>query len=114
VNALDYKLKAANLAMFSNYQKLIALKKSVDGLHLGAAEAAKLTIETSGNNEIVFTIKDTANNKTYKIVHANGVDTPAPVDFTGYSEVYLDTLKTGVALTSSTAIQNYQTLIAVK
>jgi pullulanase len=114
VNTLDYALKIKNNAAFQHYKKLIALKKTVDGLHLGQDDAQKLDIQTSGANEIVFTLKDTANGKTYKVVHANGYSTPAAVDFSGYSNVYLDTLDSGVALSSSTAIKNYQTLIAVK
>jgi pullulanase len=114
INELNYGLKISNLAEFQHFQKLIALKKSVDGLHLGQADAQKLTIRTSGSNEIVYEVKDTTNNKTYKIVHANGYGTPAAVDFSGYSSVYLDSLDSGVALSSSTNIANFQTLIAVK
>jgi len=114
VNELDYSLKIKNAAEFAHFQKLIALKTSVDGLHLGEAEAQKLAITTSGSNEIIFEIKDTANSKTYKVVLANGYGTPDAVDFSGYSTVYLDTLDSGVSLSSSTSIANFQTLIAVK
>ena len=114
VNTLDYALKITNASMFAHYEKLIALKKTVDGLHLDKNGAASLNVATSGNNEIVYEIKDTKSNKTYKIVHANGYGTPAAVDFSGYSSVYLDTLDSGVALSSSTAIKNYETIIAVK
>jgi len=114
INELNYALKIKNISMFGMYQKLVALKQGVDGLHLDKTGAAALSIATSGGNEIVYEIKDTANSKTYKIVHADGFGTPANVDFTGYTSVYLDTLNSGVSLSSSTAVQNYQTIIAVK
>jgi len=114
VNELDYGLKITNASMFASYQKLIALKQKTDGLHLDKAAATNLSIETSGDNEIVFTLKDTANGKTYKVVHANGYGTPAAVNFEGYTSLYLDTLNKNVSLSASTPIANYQTLIAVK
>jgi type I pullulanase len=114
VNELDYALKITNASMFASYQKLIALKQKVDGLHLAASAANALSISTSGDNEIVITLSDSVANKTYKVVHANGYGTPAAVDFSGYSSIYLDTLASGATLSSSTAIKNYQTLIAEK
>jgi len=114
VNELDYALKVTNAASFAHYQKLINFKKSVDGMHLDKAGAAGLSITSNGSNEIVYEIKDTTNNKTYKIVHVNGYGTPAAVDFSGYSNVYLDTLDSGVALSASTAVKAFQTIIASK
>lgn len=114
VNELNYALKITNAKIFASYQKLIALKTKVDGLHLDETGAQALEITTSGDNEIVLTLKDATNGKTYKVVHANGYGTPAAVDFSGYSSIYLDTLASGVTLSSSTAVANYQTLIAEK
>ena len=113
VNSLKWDLKIQHLDMVENYKKLIALKTTVDGLALEEAEAKNMDVQMIGGNTVVYTIRDAAHGKTYKIAHANGVGTIRPVDFEGYS-VYLDTLNSGVALSSSTALQNFQTLIGVK
>ena len=113
VNSLKWDLKIQHLDMVENYKKLIALKTTVDGLALEEAEAKNMDVQMIGGNTVVYTIRDAAHGKTYKIAHANGVGTIRPVDFEGYS-VYLDTLNSNVALSSSTALQNFQTLIGVK
>ena len=45
VNELDYELKVDHYDMFQNYQKLIALKQNLDGLHLDGTKASQLIIE---------------------------------------------------------------------
>ena len=94
VNELNYELKVDNMDMFNNYQKLIALKQNIDGLHLDK-EAIK-TFEVSAknsNNVISYKIQDSKNNKEYYIIHSNGVNEDVRVEFNleGYS-LYLDTL----------------------
>ena len=91
VNELNYELKVDNYKAFENYQKLIQLKTSVDGLHLSKAEANKISVNVTAN-QIVFDIVDTANNKVYRIVHNNGYKTDqlATVDMSGF-ELYLNT-----------------------
>ena len=101
---------------FENYQKLISLKTSVDGLHLAKAQANKLTVNVS-TNQIVFDIVDTANNKTYRIVHNNGYK-PAELstqDMSGYT-LYLNTDLDGseITLSATTSFKAYQTIIGVK
>ena len=116
VNELNYELKVDNYKAFENYQKLIALKTKVDGLHLAKAEANKLNVTVTAN-QIVFEIKDTTNGKVYKIVHNNGYksDELPTVDMSGYS-LYLNTDLDGSAITLSanTAFKAYQTVIGVK
>lgn len=94
INELNYELKVDNMDMFNNYQKLIALKQNIDGLHLDK-EAIK-TFEVSAknsNNVISYKIQDSNNNKEYYIIHSNGVNEDVRVEFNleGYS-LYLDTL----------------------
>ena len=113
VNSLKWNQKITNKAMVEHYKKLIALKTSVDGLALEEADAKNMQVDMIDGNTVVYTIRDTAHNKTYKIAHANGVGTIKPVNFEGYS-VYLDTLDSGIALSSSTALANFQTIIGVK
>jgi pullulanase len=114
VNELNYALKIAHPQMMSNYQKLISLKKNLDGLHLDKTGIASLTPSASADNsEITYTLNDTANARTYKVVHASGYGAAPAVDLAGYT-LYLDTLNSGVSLSAATAIAPYQTLIAYK
>ena len=74
VNELDYALKAAHPRMFRNYQKLIALKQNLDGLHLDKSGAASLTPSFNADgNELNFTLTDTANKRVYQVVHAGSL-----------------------------------------
>ena len=100
--------------MFENYQKLITLKKTVDGLHLEKEACDALNVSVS-KNQIKFDIKDTANNKTYRIVHNNAVGTLSNVDFAGYT-LYLDTYfgTENTTLSGATQCKQYQTIIGVK
>ncbi|MDE6441577.1 MAG: type I pullulanase, partial [Clostridia bacterium] len=115
VNELDYALKIKNIKTFENYKKLIALKTSCAGLHLNEDQIeGNYTAESLANGSVIqITVKDTKNNRTYKIIHANGTVGSFNTDFSGYT-LYLDTLSSGVQLTSSTAISPYQTIIAYK
>ena len=126
-NELDWSLKVKNLDHFEHYKKLIALKQNVDGLHLDKTGAAELKVEVLGDkmNAVTYEIKDTVNNKTYKIAHQACFDAKrdgdkyvvsnAPaIDFTGYNEIYLDTLDSNLALSSATKLGLGQTIIAVK
>ena len=120
VNALDYSLKVTNHDMFENYQKLIAFKRMFVknfGLNSNAAVSASYKVEVLGNGSaFVITITE-SEGKVWKVVHANGAvlsaKTPVVVDFTGY-ELYLDTLNSNLTLSASTAIDEYQTIIAYK
>ena len=127
VNELDYSLKIKNADVVAAMKKLIALKQNVDGLHLDAAKAANLTISKNDKGNLIqYEIQDTANGKTYKIAHQATwqltrdadrnlvIKDPTAVDFGGYSQLYLSTLRSEVALTSSTLLQPGETIIAVK
>lgn len=116
VNELNYELKVDNYKAFENYQKLIQLKTTVDGLHLPKASANKISVNVTAN-QIVFDIVDTANNKVYRIVHNNGYKTDelATVDMSGF-DLYLNTDLDGnnIELSANTTFNAYQTIIGVK
>lgn len=113
-NELDYSLKIKNLDMFETYKKLISLKKNLDGLHLNKDEISSLNVNTDSVSGIIeYTLKDSANNKIYKILHSNGVSSTITYDLSSYS-LYLDTVNGSKNLTSSTALEPYETLIAYK
>lgn len=116
VNELDYELKVDNIDMFHNYQKLIALKQNLDGLHSDKGTSI-LNYHTSENqNQIIYNVTDTANNRDYLIVHANGYNPNAleTIDFEGYT-LYLDTLnRTDLVLSNQTVIKPFETIIAYK
>lgn len=116
VNTLDYGLKSRYYdSIFTPYTKLIALKKSVDGLHLSAAEAANVTVDSSlaGGAIIKQTFKDTANKKEYVAYHCNGTAavTSATIDLSGYS-LYMDSQ--ALARSGSFAPAKYEVVIGVK
>ena len=63
-----------------------------------------------------FDIVDDENKLSYRIVHSNGYEqsTSKTVNLEGYT-LYLDTLNTeNLVLSSSTSIEEYQTIIAYK
>ena len=117
VNELDYGLKVKNIDMFNNYKKLIALKQSVDGLHLDTPLNQNLDYSVSGDlNEFVINIKDTERGLMYKIAHTNGFseNTLDKVDFDGY-QLYLDTLnRNDLTLSKETKLNSFETIIAYK
>ena len=93
----------------------MAFKISCSGLHLEQDQIeANYKVEKLANGSAIqITVKDAANNRTYKIVHANGSLDSLDVDFSGHT-LYLDTLNTNSELTASTSIMPYQTIIAYK
>lgn len=116
VNELNYELKIQHLDMFKNYQALIALKQDLDGLHADSGTAV-LNYHTSENqNQIIYNINDTANNRQYIFVHANGYasDKLETIDLDGYT-LYLDTLnREDLTLSKQTMIRPFETIIAYK
>jgi pullulanase len=113
VNELDYSLKITNADVFEIYKTLVAFKQDISALHLNVSDLSKANYSAKAiaNNsaiEVTFTEGD----RQYKIVYANGFASGLTADFAGYTLV-LDTLGTAT-LSSSTAIQKYQTIIAYK
>ncbi len=122
VNELDYSLKITNAGVLAVYKKLIEFKTTCSGLHLEEKEIAANYVVTALNNGSAFQIdvKDAANGREYRIVHANGTvrdKNVVKVDFSGYT-LWLDTLQptfnVTTKLSNKTNIQAYQTIIAYK
>ncbi|MCM1290216.1 MAG: type I pullulanase [Corallococcus sp.] len=117
VNELDYGLKAANVKWFEVYKQLIEFKRTCGALHLSQADMAnyctvtKLGEGAAEGSVVKIVLKDVAANKTYTVIHANGV---VPADFTvdlNGQTILVNTLRTTLALTENTPIKPYQTLI---
>lgn len=114
VNELDYSLKVKHLDMFHSYQKLIALKQSVDGLHLDKDHISEVEPTSNSNNSVIkYSIKDSTNNRQYMIIHANGLAKNQVVDLAGYT-LYLSTINGEKALSANTPVEQYETIIAYK
>ncbi|MDE7384890.1 MAG: type I pullulanase [Anaeroplasmataceae bacterium] len=116
VNELNYALKIKNFDMFENYKKLIALKQNTAVFGKDGAACKEIVVNTNADGSMLtFDLVDTVNNRTYRIVHSNGVTaSDKTVNLEGYT-LYLDTLnKTDLTLTASTTVDNYQTIIAYK
>ncbi len=114
VNELNYELKIKHLDMVENYKKLIALKTKTNLFNKSNAECLTIKIQKNANGSLIkYQLKD--GNKTYLIIHSNGVAaSDKTVDLTGYT-LYLDTLnKEGLELGASTTLDSFQTIIAYK
>ncbi len=122
VNELNYALKIENAGVFDVYKKLIEFKTTCSGLHLEEIEIEANYVVTALNGGSAFQIdvKDVANGREYRIVHANGTvrdNNVVTVDFSGYT-LWLDTLQPTFNVTTNlsaeTSVQAYQTIIAYK
>lgn len=126
VNTLDWGLKVEHKDMVEKFKKLIELKVKVDGLHLDKAGVANFNINSNeAGNLIWYEVRDSVEGKTYKIAHQapwtvkkqDGVlvlNNPSTVDFSGYTDIYLDTLDNSPALNGAVTLGIGETLIAVK
>jgi len=116
VNELDYSLLEKNNDMFENYKKLIKFKQNIDGLNLMSSEEVSNTLSFEETDVNAISYSFNSDNKTYKVVHLNGDSTKTNnyFDFNGYN-LYLDTLnKKDLVLSSKTALEPFQTIIAFK
>ena len=68
-NEINYELKVDHLNVFKNYQKLIAFKQNVSGLHGTTPNNVEILDE---GRVIKVTIQD--DDKTYYVYHRNGVE----------------------------------------
>ena len=115
VNELDYSLLEENEEIVDIYRKLIALKTSEPGLHLTSAEVKESGFAaevTSSGHQIGFEFAGT-DGRTYKVIHNDGASEHDAVDLSGYT-LYLDTLNSGLTLSSSTPMERFQTVVAYK
>ena len=113
VNELNYALKIEHMDMFQNYQTLVNFKKTMAALHLEESEMAAYTAESLADGSVIrISFRDDATGRDYVIYHANGTVTDFTVDLAGY-QLELDTLGE-TALTASTVLKPYQSIIAYK
>ncbi len=112
VNALDYERKADHLAMFENYQKLIAFKKMfVDtfGLDSNANVTAKYTVDSSNGSYFINIV----NNGTRWIV-AHSASGGATVEHLSGATLYWSTTGRKTLDGDTVTLQPYETLIVSK
>ena len=114
VNELNYALKIKHLDMFESYKKLIALKQSVDGLHLDK-DHNDLDIDVSSNRATIsYKITDTANSREYYILHTNGLGDTSTYNLSGYTLYWSTTGGSTRTLSSAVTLDKYETLIAYR
>ena len=115
VNQLDYSLLIDHPAMFESYKKMIALKKSLDGLRLGKEAANTLAVSFSTDKSTLsYDLSDTANHRSYKIIHVNGLGNSTTYDLSAYKSYWSTTEGGEKVLTNATSLAKYETLIAYK
>ena len=114
VNELDYSLKVKHLDMVESYKKLIALKQSVDGLHLGKGENDMEITVSSNRATISYKVTDSVNNREYYILHTNGLGDTTTYDLSDYTLYWSTTGGSTRTLSSTVTLDQYETLIAYK
>lgn len=115
VNELDYSLKVKHLDMFESYKKLIALKQSLDGLHLDKDHLTDLKPAfASSNATISYHLSDTANSRDYIVIHSNGLGDDATYDLSGYTLYWSTIHGSDKVLNAQTKVDKYETIIAYK
>ena len=114
-NELDYSLKIKHPDMFEAYQKMIALKQNLDGLHLGKEEAQNVKPTFNSENSMIsYTLTDTANGREYKVFHVNALGTTETFDLSEYQLYYSTTQGMNKVLSNQTSLDCYETLVVYK
>lgn len=118
INELDYSLKVKHLDMFESYQRLIAMKQNLDGLHLEAADTTEKKLPVAFNENkttIEYNLADTAGNRTFKVLIRNGLDLgdveDTTYDLTGYELYWSTTQGVSKILSNKTELDKFETLI---
>ena len=113
INELDYSLKCKHMPMVEAYKKLINLKTSLGALHMDAAHAADIRVNTTSDNSMVsYILEDTATNTKYLIIHANGLSSSNVVDLGGYTNVWSSIYGDSKVGTTNTSVEKYETIVA--
>lgn len=113
VNELNYGLKIRHRELLQHYQALIAFKKTMAALHLEETRMPEYRVESlAGGTVLRISFHDMASRRDYVIHHANGAVRGFRVNLAGFC-LALDTLG-NTALTASTTLRPYQTLIAYR
>ena len=117
-NEIDYERKVDNLDMMEYYQKLIALKQNLDGLHCTRSEVVANYSVAEANfvggadygSVLAGTIKE--GDDTYRFFIANGsADGSYTVDVPANAELYLNTSTQAFTPGQTNNIAKFQTLI---
>ena len=108
-NQYSYARKITYSDLFENYKKLIAFKQDTTALH---GETCSLDVKSLSNGKIL-SYEMASDDKTYRVVHTNGVPGKEEIDLSGYS-VYLDTLGKASGALGKLTLEPYQTIIAIK
>ena len=115
VNELDYSLKTKHMDMFKSYQKMIALKQNLDGLHLDKDHNKEVEpIMSSNGGKVQYTLTDTANNRQYLVIHVNGLGDSGTYDLSSYTLYWSTTAGDQKVLSAQTALDNYETLVVYR
>jgi len=116
-NELDYSLKIKHADLFEDYQKMIALKKELDGLHMDKEEIKSLSPKLSDdggmlNYSFAAVIED--KNAQVRVVHKNGLSEEEKVDFAGYTVLWSTEEGIKKSLNTETVVKPFETIIAYK
>ena len=115
VNELDYSLKIKHQDMFKSYQKMIALKQNLDGLHLDKEGIKNFNpVLSSDTSTLSYSLKDNSGNREFKVFHVNGLGTNQKVDLSGYNLYYSTIDGESKILSDATELKPYETLVAYK
>jgi len=112
VNELDYSLKIKHPHMMEFYQKMIALKQNVDGLHLDKEGIKDLTVRVNDSKSLIeHEVEDSVNGRTYRIFHVNALGCEEEFDLSGYELYYSSAYGLTKELSDKTTLEPYETLV---
>lgn len=115
VNELDYSLKIKHPSLFKNYQKMIALKKNCNLLHLDKEGIKGISPTLNAKGSVLqYVLEDKATGKTIKIIHGNALAKGETVDLEGYRPYWSSANGETKELTKTTDLSAYETIVAEK
>ncbi len=116
-NELDYSLKIKHPDLFKNYQRLIALKKNLGGLHMDKDGIKSLAPKLSDDGGLLsYSFADTIDGKNVqiRIAHKNGLSKEEKVNFDGYTILWSTEEGAEKSLNEATVIKPFETIVAFK
>lgn len=116
-NELNYSLKIKYADLFENYQKMIALKKNLEGLRMDKDDIKSLTPKLSDDGGLLsYSLADRIDSKNVQIrvVHKNGLSEEEKADFDGYTILWSTEEGMKKSLNAETVVRPFETIIAYK
>ncbi len=116
-NELDYSLKIKHADLFEDYQKMIALKKELDGLHMDKEEIKSFAPKLSNDGGMLnysFAAIVEGKNAQVRVVHKNGLSGEEKVDFDGYTVLWSTEEGMKKPLNTETIVKPFETIVAYK